>query len=129
MNNLVTSGSVSRIPITIDIVNKGSSSAELKRHLSPLSVRMIINCLPLQGRVYKIIDSITYIETSIVIGAEKQKKEFKRGEIAFMTSNNSICIFTKDAISKPMNPLGIVKSNLELIEFTQAGDIMVLKKL
>jgi hypothetical protein len=27
----------------------------------------------------------------------------------------------------PMNALGIVKSNLEIIEATQTGDIMILK--
>ena len=46
-----------------------------------------------------------------------------------MTSNSSICIFTKDTVMAPMNPIGIVKSNLEIIEYTQSGDIMILKKM
>jgi hypothetical protein len=28
-----------------------------------------------------------------------------------------------------MNPIGIVKSNLEIIESTHSGDIMILKKM
>jgi hypothetical protein len=113
----------------IQILDKGIAPCELIRHLSPLSVRMILNCLPLQDRIHKFSDSIIYIETRLVIGAEKQKTQFKRGDIAYMTSNSSICIFTKDSVMTPMNPIGIVKSNLEIIESTQSGDIMILKKM
>lgn len=129
MDKHQTAGSVSRIPMIIQILDKGIAPCELIRHLSPLCVRMILNCLPLQDRIHKLLDSIIYIETRLVIGAEKQKTQFKRGDIAYMTSNSSICIFTKDSVITPMNPIGIVKSNLEIIESTQSGDIMILKKM
>jgi uncharacterized protein len=124
-----TAGSVSRIPVVIQISNKGIASCEMIRHLSPLCVRMILNSLPIQDRIHKISESIIYIETNLVIGAEKQKTHFKRGDIAYMTSNSSICIFTKDSVVRPMNHIGIVKSNLEIIESTQSGDFMILKKM
>ena len=38
-----------------------------------------------------------------MIGAEKQQTRFKRGDIAYMTSNGSLCIFIKDSIVTPMN--------------------------
>ena len=129
MDKLQTAGSVSRIPVIIQISDKGVVPCELIRHLSPLSVRTILNGLPLQDRIHKISDSIIYIETNLTIGAEKQKTGFKRGDIAYMTSNSSICTFTKDSVVAPMNPIGIVKSNLEIIESTQSGDIMILKKM
>jgi hypothetical protein len=129
MDNLQTAGSVSRIPVIIQISNKGVAPSEMIRHLSPLCVRMILNSLPIQDRIHKISESIVYIETSLVIGAEKQKTHFKRGDIAYMTSNSSICIFTKDSVVTAMNHIGIVKSNLELIETTQSGDFMILKKM
>ena len=129
MDKHQTAGSVSRIPMIIQIVDKGIAACELIRHLSPLCVRTILNYLPLQDRIHKFSDSIIYIETRLVIGAEKQKTQFKRGDIAYMTSNSSICIFTKDTVMAPMNPIGIVKSNLEIIESTQSGDIMILKKM
>jgi uncharacterized protein len=129
MDNLQTSGSVSRIPVVIQISDKGMAPSELIRHLSPLCVRMILNSLPVQDRIHKISESIIYIETSLVIGAEKQKTHFKRGDIAYMTSNSSICIFTKDSVVTPMNHIGMVKSNLELIESTQSGDFMILKRM
>jgi uncharacterized protein len=129
MDNLQTAGSVSRIPVVIQISDKGMAPSELIRHLSPLCVRMILNSLPIQDRIHKISESIIYIETSLVIGAEKQKTHFKRGDIAYMTSNSSICIFSKDSVVTPMNHIGMVKSNLELIESTQSGDFMILKRM
>lgn len=129
MDNLQTAGSVSRIPVVIQISDKGMTPSELIRHLSPLCVRMILNSLPIQDRIHKISESIIYIETNLVIGAEKQKTHFKRGDIAYMTSNSSICIFTKDSVVTPMNHIGMVKSNLELIESTQSGDFMILKRM
>jgi uncharacterized protein len=129
VDKLQTAGSVSRIPMIVQILDKGVAPSELIRHLSPSCVRMILNCLPLQDRIHKYSDSIVYIETRLVIGAEKQRTQFKRGDIAYLTSNSSICIFTKDTVMTPMNPIGIVKSNLEIIESTQSGDIMILKKM
>jgi uncharacterized protein len=129
VDKLQTAGSVSRIPMIVQILDKGVAPSELIRHLSPSCVRMILNCLPLQDRIHKYSDSIVYIETRLVIGAEKQRTQFKRGDIAYLTSNSSICIFTKDTVMTPMNPIGIVKSNLEIIESTKSGDIMILKKM
>jgi uncharacterized protein len=129
VDNQHTVSSVSRIPVIIQISNKGTAACEMIRHLSPLCVRIILNSLPIQDRIHKISESITYIETKLTIGAEKQKTHFKRGDIAYMTSNSSICIFTKDSVVTPMNHIGIIKSNLEIIEATQSGDVMTLKKM
>ena len=129
MDKIQTAGSVSRIPMIIQIVDKGIAQCELIRHLSPLCVRTILNSLPLQDRIHKFSELIVYIETRLAIGAEKQKTQFKRGDIAFMTSNSSICIFIKDSVITTMNPIEIVKSNLENIKSTHSGNIMILKKM
>jgi uncharacterized protein len=118
--------SVSRLAVSLEILNKGLVQCEMIRHLSPLSVGAILKGLPLRDRVHKLADKLVYIETGIIIGAEKQKTQFRRGDLAFMTSNGSICIFIKDSVVMPMNPIGIVKSNLEVLEATQTGDIMIL---
>jgi hypothetical protein len=123
---MTNTGSISRLPVTLEITNKGFAECEMIRHLSPVSVGMILKRLPLQDRIHKFADKLVYIETGLTIGAEKQKTRFKRGDIAYMTSNGSICIFIKDSSVIPMNPIGIVKSNLEIIEDTRAGDTMIL---
>src|ERR671929_2414256 len=119
--------SVSRFSLSLEISNRGSAQCEIIRHLSPLTVGTILKNLPLQDRVHKYADKLVYIETGLTIGAEKQKTQFKRGDMAYMTSNGSICIFIKDSSVMPMNAIGIVKSNLEIIQYTETGDIMILK--
>ena len=123
-----SAASVSRLKLVIEIVNKGSATCELVRHLAPVTARAILKSLPIQDRVHRFSDKFVYIETGLVIGAEKQMTQFKRGDLAFLTSNASLCVFTKDAAVQRMNPLGVITSNLEVIESSEAGDVMVLKK-
>lgn len=121
-------GSVSRFRLEIEVLNKGLASCELIRHLAPLTSRAILKNLPLQDRVHRYEDKFVYIETGLVIGAEKQRTRFKRGDIAYLTSNGSICVFVSESVVQPMNPIGIITENLELIESGHPGDVMTLRK-
>ena len=121
-------GSVSRFRLEIEVVGKGSASCELVRHLSPLTCMAIMKSLPLQDRVHRFADKFIYIETGQIIGAEKQRSQFRRGEMAYLPSNGSICVFVKDGAVQAMNPIGVVASGLEVIESSQPGDVMVVKK-
>jgi uncharacterized protein len=123
-----SAGSVSRFKIAMEIQNKGSAEAELVRHFAPLTAAAVLKGLPLQDRVHRYADKFIYIETRLVIGAEKQKMLFRRGDIAYLTSNSSICVFMQDATVQPMNSLGTVTANLKVIESSQPGDVMIVKK-
>ena len=83
---MTNAGSISRLSVTLEISNKGFAQCEMIRHLSPLSVGMILKRLPLQDRVHKFADKLVYIETGLTIGAEKQKAKFKRGVMAYMNN-------------------------------------------
>lgn len=122
-------GSVSRFKVLIDIANKGSASAEFVRHLAPMTLFAILKSLPLQDRIHKYEDKFVYIESGLVIGAEKQRRQFSRGEVAYLTSNGSVCVFVKAAIVQPMNPIGVITNNIEVVESSQPGDVMIIKKL
>ncbi len=119
--------SVSRLDIAIEIQNKGCASAELVRYLAPLTIGTILKRLPLQDRLHKYVHQFVYIETGLIVGPEKQKTQFHRGDIAYLTSNSSFCVFVQDAKVQPMNSLGRVTSNLEVIESSISGDIMIVK--
>ena len=119
--------SISRLKIAIEIQDKGSASAELVRYLAPLTIGTILKGLPMQDRVHKYVDQFVYIETGLMIGPEKQKTQFHRGDIAFLTSNSSICVFVQDAKVQPMNSLGKITSNVEIIESSRTGDVMIVK--
>lgn len=121
-------GSVSRFKLEIEISNKGSATAEMVRHLAPLTSMAILKGLPLQDRVHRYADKFVYIETGLVVGAEKQRTQFRRGDVAFLTSNGSICIFVQDATVQLMNPIGVIAGNIEIVESSQPGDVMVVRK-
>src|SRR5918911_115745 len=105
-----SAGSVSRLKLVIEIANKGSATCELVRHLAPVTARAILKSLPLQDRVHRFSDKFMYIETGLVVGAEKQTGLFKRGDLAFLRSNASLCVSMKDTAVQPMNPLGVITS-------------------
>ena len=122
-------GSVSRSRVMIEIAGKGSAPAELVRHLAPLTCNALLKSLPLQDRVHRYAYKFVYIETGLVIGAEKQRTQFKKGDVAFMVSNGSICVFVQDAAVQPMNPLGKITENVDAVGSSQPGDIMIVKKI
>src|SRR5690606_21539812 len=53
-------GSVSRLRIELEVVNKGSAQAELVRHLAPVTCSAILKGLPLQDRVHRYADKFVY---------------------------------------------------------------------
>ena len=121
--------SVSRIPIAIEILDKGLVLCELIRHLAPFSTNILLANLPIMDRAHKMGEKIVYIETGLSIGAEKQRKRFNRGDMAYMTSNGSVCVFIEDfPATAPMNPIGVVRANLQLLESTQLGDVITMKR-
>ena len=121
-------GSVSRLELQIEIPGKGSIQCEFVRHLAPTTCRALLNALPIQGRVHSFGDQFAYFETGLIIGSEKQRSQFVRGEMGLLVSNASVCIFLKDTHSQPMNPLGRITKNLELAESIGPGDVMILRK-
>ena len=120
---------VSRVPLILEISNKGVVECEIIRHLCPITTKLILNGLPLKDRIHKLQGALVYMETGLIIGAEKQRSRFRRGEMAYLTANGSVCIFVKDcpAIST-MNPIGIVTSNLRILESAQTGDVIILRR-
>lgn len=120
-------GSVSRLRLVAEVAGKGSAEWELVRHLAPVTAGAILKALPVQDRVHRFEDKFVYIETGLVIGAEKQRTQFRRGDVALLPSNGGICFVVKDCTVRPMNPIGKM-GNVEIIEASQAGDVLVVKK-
>lgn len=122
-------GSVSRMPVLFQVQNRGDVGAEIVRHLAPITTGILIKAFPIQGRIHRFSDRFAYISCDLTIGAEKQRSSFRRGEIAYMTKNSSICIFLKDTDGLSMNPIGVVKSNLELLEGIKLGEVMTINRI
>ena len=123
----MSAGSVSKIEIIVEIKGKSQLRCELKRHLAPVTVGTIVRSLPLEGNAHMMNNNFAYIETKINVGGERQRTEFKKGEMAFMTANGSICFFLNDAKSiKTMTPLGKITSNVEALNDVKSGDVFLI---
>ncbi|RNJ75083.1 MAG: hypothetical protein EB830_06740 [Nitrosopumilus sp. H13] len=92
--------------MTLEIVGKSDTLCDLKRHLAPRTVGIILRSLPLEGNAHKLGDSITYIETAVDSGMERARTMFKRGDVAFLPSSGGICFFARDMSAKTMTPIG-----------------------
>jgi hypothetical protein len=120
---------VSRVRLAAEVAGKGSAECELVRHLAPLTTSALLKGLPVQDRVHRLEDKFVYIETGLVIGAEKTRTQFKRGDLAFLPSNGAICFIVKDCTTQAMNAVGKIVSNIKVIEGAQAGDVIAVKRL
>ncbi|MFQ5572679.1 MAG: cyclophilin-like fold protein [Nitrosopumilaceae archaeon] len=120
----MSSGSVSKIILILEIRGKSKLTCELKRHLSPKTVGTIIRSLPLEGNAHLLGKSIAYLETPIDSGIERSKSEFKKGDVAFLPAEGSICFFiTNSEPGKKMTPLGKITSNVNALKEVKSGDV------
>jgi hypothetical protein len=123
----MSAGSVSSSHLVVEIKGKSKLSCELKRHLSPKTVGSILRSLPLEGNAHFLGQNIIYFETVISSGVERQRKEFKKGDIAFSPAGGSICFFLSDVVSsKAMTPIGKLLSNTDSLTNVKAGDVIAL---
>lgn len=123
--------SVSRIPILLSINNVIDIEGELVRHLSPLTIKKILGCLPISQLVINFQNKYIQINIELNIGIEKPKNIFKKGDIAFSPISNSICIFLNDYDhNNQLNHIGFVKNDdLEKLKKTKAGDILNIRRI
>ena len=119
--------SVSVVNLILEINGKSKLFCQLKRHLSPKTVGLISRSLPIQSNAHKMGNSIIYIETTIDSGIERQRTEFKKGDIAFMPYEGSICFFFSDSSNvRPMSLIGKITNNVDILKEIKSSDIISL---
>lgn len=122
----LSSGSVSKKQLILEITGKAKIPCDLKRHLSPRTVGTIMRSLPLEGHAHMLGKNIAYFETAVDSGVERAKTEFKKGDVAFFPSSGSICFFIEDSSpGKKMTPIGKIQRTDELKEI-KPGDVFLL---
>ncbi|MEM3007892.1 MAG: cyclophilin-like fold protein [Candidatus Nitrosotenuis sp.] len=123
----MSAGSVSSSYLVVEIKTKSKLTCELKRHLSPKTVGSILRSLPLDGNAHFLGQNIVYIETAINSGVERQRKEFKKGDIAFSPAGGSICFFMSDVMTtKSMTPIGKILENVDALKEVKPGDVIAI---
>ena len=119
-------GTVSKFDVVLKINDSGNIPCQLKRHLSPITVGLIMRMLPLKGNAHQMGKSIVYFETNVNSGIERKKTDFKRGDIAFLPAEGSICFYIDDVFDgKPMTPIGKM-NQIEKLNTVKSGDVLSL---
>ena len=122
-------GTVSKIDVILEFNGRDRIKCQLKRHLSPITVGLITRMLPLEGNVHQIGRSIMYFETGINSGIERKRTDFKKGDIAFLPTEGSICFYMDDiSDGKPMTIIGKIIDDIEKLSGIKSGDILSLSR-
>ena len=123
------SGTVSKIDVILEVNGHERIKCQLKRHLSPMTVGLITRMLPLEGNMPQMGRSIMYFGTKINSGIERKRTDFKKGDIAFLPTEGSIC-FYMDNISdgKPMTIIGKIIDGIDKLSETKSSDVLSLSR-
>ena len=117
--------SPSKVKIKVEINGNKILEAELYIHLAPSLVTKIIKKKILYGRLFKQNKNYVYSPIDIISGMERKRTKFEKGEIAFISSTGSICIFLKETeLKMPFTPIGKIITNAEVLEEIQQGNTL-----
>ncbi len=123
----MSTNSVSRKQLILEIRGKAKISCDLKRHLSPRTVGSIMRSLPIEGNAHLLGKSILYFETAVDSGIERARTDFKKGDVAFLPSSGSICFFLNNVTSgKTMTPIGKLSNNIDALKNVKPGDVFCI---
>jgi len=123
------SGTVSKIDVILEVNGSERIKCQLKRHLSPMTVGLITRMLPLEGNVHQMGRSILYFETGINSGIERKRTDFKKGDIAFLPTEGSICFYMDDiSDGKPMTIIGKIIDGIDKLSETKSSDVLSLSR-
>jgi hypothetical protein len=122
-------GTVSKIDVILEINGHERIKCQLKRHLSPMTVGLITRMLPLEGNMHQMGRSIMYFGTKINSGIERKRTDFKKGDIAFLPTEGSICFYMDDIFDgKPMTIIGKIIDGIEKLSEIKSSDVLLLSR-
>jgi hypothetical protein len=124
----MNSRTVSRFDLVLKINGGENIPCQLKRHLSPVTVGLLLRMIPLSGNAYRMGKSIVYFETRVNSGIERKKTDFKIGDIAFLPTEGCLCFYINDVYDgKPMTPVGKI-NEIEKLSGIKSSDILSLSR-
>ena len=123
------SGTVSKVDVILEINGDEKILCQLKRHLSPTTVGLITRTFPLNGNAHQMGQSIVYFETKINSGIERKRKDFKKGDIAFLPTEGSICFYIDDVFDgKQMAIIGKIVDGIDKLKTVKSSDVLSLSR-
>ena len=122
-------GTVSQFDVILEINKNTKITCKLKRHLSPITVGLIMRTLPIDGNAHKIGHSVVYFKTKINSGIERKQTDFKKGDIAFLPTEGSVCFYLNNVVNgKPMTVIGKIIGDIDKLETVKSSDVLSLSR-
>ncbi len=113
--------SPSRTPVRIVLPEVGEASGEFIRFSAPLTFRILMSKMPLEGRLHSQLGGLSFI-VGIRRGVEKAVTTVKAGDIAYWPMQDAVVIYTSDTRPySPVNTFGKVTENLGLFSGLRSG--------
>lgn len=123
------SDQLSRIPIKITVVDKGTATGYLNRLTAPLTVEAIAQLLPINSRTSPAMGH-TSVLLGIKRGTEKPVTQVNAGTIAYWPRSDALTIYPKDTKPySPVNRIGEIEENLELFNQLRSGMRIIIERL
>jgi len=74
-------------------------------------------------------ESIVYLETKINSGVERKRTDFKKGDIAFLPTEGSICFYLDDIFAgKQMTIIGRMTDGVDKLKTINPSDVLLLSR-
>ena len=94
-----------------------------------MTVGLVTRMLPLEGNAHQMGRSIIYFETGINSGIERKRTDFKKGDIAFLPTEGSICFYMYDiSDGKPMTIIGKITDGIAKLSGIKSSDVLSLSR-
>ena len=123
------SGTISKIDVILEVNGRERIKCQLKRHLSPITIGLITRMLPLRGNAQQMDKSVVYFETKINSGVERKRTDFKKGDIAFLPTEGSICFYLDDIFAgKQMTVIGKMMDGVDKLKTVKPNDVLSLSR-
>ncbi len=121
--------SLSRIPVRIEVEGVGSFEGELIRFYAPMTVRALLNMLPIGGAI-ALWDYAIYFQIELSRGAEKIVRRIKPGDILYWPPGSCIALaFSEASPPAQMVKIGEYKGDYEKLRGARAGARIRISKL
>jgi len=73
--------------------------------------------------------SVVYFETKINSGVERKRTDFKKGDIAFLPTEGSICFYLDDIFAgKQMTIIGKMIDGVDKLKTVKPSDVLSLSR-
>jgi hypothetical protein len=121
--------SVSKQRFRVQIVRKGDVIVSMYKHLSPLTVLHLSRKMPYETHAIRQRDTIV-MPLNIIVGKEKSRNAYKRGDVVYSPQEGAIVIFLKDTIpSRSYNIIGEVEEGLDLLDSIKHAESIKIERI